>query len=94
MNSNEGYAIISDLVLGKIAHDSRTLLKKGSAEVMSDVISDTLFGEKRFPQFDTDHLTPICGDETKGTHVFHRDENTLEFGYHGHTYKVRVEMVS
>lgn len=74
----------------EIAKLSFKQLEKGSAEEMSDLIFDTLFGNTNFPQFDLNYLSDIY-EEVQ--HEVNRKEKTIEFGYLGHHYRINIELV-
>lgn len=73
-----------------IAKTSLKQLKKGSAEEMSDVLFDTLFGNTKFPQFNLDNLSEIYEGVQ---HEVDRKKKIIEFGYLGHHYRINIELV-
>lgn len=83
--------MIENISLIDIKNESDKTLSKGSAEEISDIIYDTLFGNTQFPQFDLDLLSEI--DEQGTTQEVNRKEKRIVFGYLGHVYKLNVEQI-
>ena len=76
----------------KIAKESKENLRKGSAEEMTDLIFDTLFGNIDFPQFNIDNVT-IFEKESDTSQEVNRNKKEITFGYMKHTYKIKVELI-
>ena len=70
--------------LMKIKTDCMRELLNGSAYEMADVIFDTLFKNKQFPQFVDD----LCG----GGEV-DRSKAEIRFEYMGHCYAMKVDQI-
>ena len=58
---------------------------------MTDIIYDTLFGNRQFPQFDVENTTQI--DEYGSCQKCDGRRKYIKFGYCGHEYKMEIELV-
>lgn len=78
-------------LLQQIHNESKPKLLKGDATEMTDIIYDTLFGNTRFPQFDTENMTPI--DDYGDCQECDGRQKYIRFGYLGHEYRIKIELV-
>ena len=76
----------------ELEKESESQCAKGSAEEMSDIIYDTLFGNTHFPQFNIEKLTEI--NDMGDTQQVDRGKKEITFGYCGHIYKIHIEMIN
>jgi hypothetical protein len=79
------------ILLEQIFRESNEKLTTGDKAEMTNVIFDTLMGNTRYPQFDTDKITLIDDDNTEGE--CDAKKGIIRFGYMGHEYKINIELV-
>ena len=78
-------------LIKQIKNESESKLSKGNAVEMTDVIYDTLFNNLQFPQFDIDKTTPI--DEYGSCQKLDGRRQYIKFGYYGHEYQMKIELI-